>query len=145
MRTIDFDNDVLIDRIKRTTDGHIKYKLGAKCDILAKPEEIKRIDCSGYVRWLIYQISGLDIGDGSWNQRVKIDKLGFKRTAYDNCRLIDGHLRIAFINPEDGKAGHVWLVKNGNTIESYGGKGPGRRPWNNRTLKRNVDYCFVLA
>ena len=145
MKTIDVDRNKLVDLIKRSQDGHIKYRLGAKCDLLNKPEEITHIDCSGYVRWLIYQISGVDIRDGSWVQRKWIQSQGFKPTDYDNCALNDDRLRIAFMNAQDGKAGHVWLIANGMTIESYGGKGPGRRAWNHRTLKRGVDFTFVLT
>ena len=145
IKTITVDRGLLVDLIKKTTDGHIKYKLGAKCKIDADSSEIKAIDCSGFVRWLIYRISGFDIDDGSWIQRRYLDTMGFTYCNYADCAKLDDKLRIAFINPEDGKAGHVWLVVNGMTIESYGHNGPGRRPWNTRTLKSKVDYCFVLT
>ena len=144
-KSLKVNRNLLVELIKKTTDGHIKYKLGAKISLGADSSTIKAIDCSGYVRWLLYRISGHDIGDGSWNQRRVIDEDGFQHCNYADCAKMDDKLRIAFINPSDGKAGHVWLVINGMTLESYSKNGPGRRPWNNRTLKTKVDYCFVLT
>lgn len=31
-KTITVDRNLLVDLIKKTTDGHIKYKMGAKCN-----------------------------------------------------------------------------------------------------------------
>lgn len=144
-KTLTINRSLLVTLITKTMDGHIKYKLGAKGAKDADSSDINKADCSYYVRWLLYRISGYDIGDGSWTQRQNIQEAGFKSCPYSDCAKLDDKLRIAFIKPKNGKAGHVWLVANGNTIESYGRVGPGRRPWNNRTLKSKVYVCYVLS
>jgi hypothetical protein len=72
----------------------------------------------------------------------------FKRTEYTNCVLPDGFLRVAIHRPggRGGDAtGHIWLVVDGHSVESYGGHGPGERPWNHAWFLEHVDDCFVLA
>jgi hypothetical protein len=130
-KTIEVNRELLVELIKKTCDTKtIKYKMGTKCKIDADSADIKQIDCSGFVRWLIYRISGFEMVDGSFLQRLSLDNLGFQHCNYTDCAKMDDVLRIAFITPEDGKAGHVFLVCNGQTVESYGGHGVGRRPWN---------------
>jgi hypothetical protein len=132
------------------TGNKKRYKLGGKIRPLdVPPETWSEVDCSGFVRWLLFQIThGMTIPDGSFNQNhgwaaVK----SFKPTAYnkDSVGLKDGRLRIAFMEPTRSGHGHVWLIWNGKTIESWGGHGPGRRNWNVKPLVSRVSACFVLT
>ena len=138
----------------------IKYGLGAKAPAMAAtPAQIARIDCSGYVRWLLWQASGgaLKLPDGSQNQRDWCEKNLREVGSYrDAAQYMTGkRLFIAFIRPGYngcGPVGHVWLLLDGDpgmgvtaeTVESYGGHGPGSRPWNARTLMREVYSVFEL-
>lgn len=163
-RVIHADRELLVTLIKKTMDGHIPYKMGGKalsldCDSSVLGEDadgvMQGMDCSGYLRWLIYRITkGLvTIPDGSWNQRAWFQVQGFAPCNYSDCSRKDDVLRIAFLNSENGEAGHVWLIVNSLTIESHGRSkingvwqdGPSRRPWNWKSLKNKVDYCFVLT
>jgi len=145
---IKVDRNLLIALINKTMDGHCHYELGGKAPSLdADSLSIEGIDCSGYVRWLLHRISGITIPDGSWTQRKWCQDQGFKSVKYGagNAGQKDNILRIAFMDPIPGESGHVWLIINGQTIESFGGHGPGRRDWNEGILMRSVDYCFVLS
>lgn len=148
MKTIPIDRQRLIKRMMAAF-ACVKYELGAKPRLGSLPGAgFTTADCSGFLRWLINAASYGKVKippGGSVIQRDWCIKQGFKRTSYDNCALEDSRLRIAFINPGGGKIGHVWLVINGQTIESYGSHGAGRRPWDTSVLKKNVDYCFVLT
>lgn len=152
-KTISVDREILVACIKNSTDGHISYELGAKAPSLdCDSNAIDKIDCSGYVRWAVHRITEgiVTMPDGSWNQRVWCQNQDFNVCDYSDCGNKDDILRIAFLDPtvKNGKvvkAGHVWLVVNRSTIESRGGVGPSRRPWNNKTLFNNVDFCFELT
>ncbi len=134
-------------------DGHITYGMGAKAPLDAQPADIRRIDCSGFTRYLIYQATDHEVKlvDGSdeqhaWCRKHKLASEDYMKSAASK----DGKLRIAFIPRlyADGKlkkAGHVWLVHNGLTMESHGGVGPSRRPWNSSPLTSRVNGCYVLA
>jgi cell wall-associated NlpC family hydrolase len=106
------------------------YQLGAKIDPSKLPVTAKSVDCSGFVRFAIWQCSGIYIPDGSVNQHdwVKLNK--FKVSDQASALLNDGVLRIAFLSPVDGGGtGHVVLILNGKTMESHGGKGVDSRAW----------------
>lgn len=141
----------LIEAMNSCFKGKHRYKMGAKPRLGAKPESFVQTDCAGFVRWLLYACTNpkakLDMG--SWYQNQWCAKQNFKDAVYrEVAGLKDSRLRIAFIAPGSmgkGSDGHVWLIINGQTIESYGGKGPGRRPWNNKTLLDNVTSCYVLT
>jgi hypothetical protein len=127
---------------------NVPYKFGGKAAPSASPSDlIKGIDCSGYVAWLMYDASDLKVRmpSGSVQQRSWCRKMGFKnygKLGYlANCLKKDNRLRIAFFA---GSPGHVWLIFNGQTIESYGGHGPGRRSAISAPLMR-VQECFVLT
>ena len=148
MKIIGVDRAELV-RLMNACFGRVEYELGAKAPALScKPEQINAIDCSGFVRWLIYNATHgqVTMPDGSQNQLAFCRKSDYKSTDYDNTSLLDNRLRIAFMSPAHGQQWprHVWLIINGQTIESYGGHGPGRRTWNNHILKP-VSACFVLT
>lgn len=108
------------------------YKLGAKAASLTMaPGNIGKIDCSGYVRYALFQASGLRLTDGSVNQHDWIKEQGFKRSTVEAGKLNDGALRIAFLTPTaGGGVGHVMLIHSARTLESHGGVGVSRRAWN---------------
>lgn len=132
--------------------GH-GYRMGAKPKLGSDAATWKAADCSGYIRWLLYGCSHLQtdppklvvLPEGSWDQHEWFRSKGFVPCAYAECGYMDNVLRIAFIPPTAKHPGHVWLVINQQTIESYGGHGPGRRPWDTRVLKAEVSACYVLT
>ena len=145
-KTITIQRPTLVHLIKCSV-GRAKYRLGAKPKMEAIPGTPGFLvaDCSGYVRWLLYNLGVRDVPDGSWNQERWCITKKFKPTDYSNAGLRDDRLRIAFISPKAGTPGHVVLVINAQTIESYGGVGTGRRPWNTPVLLKRVDACYVLT
>ncbi len=147
MKTIPIDRIELI-RLMNACYGVVKYKLGAKPRLGSMPvTSFKTSDCSGFVRWILYGASHgkVKILPGSWYQQKWCREQGFEKVSYSDAALLDSKLRIAFINTEGGKIGHVWLIINGRSIEAYGGHGVGRRKWNNKVLLANVDACYVLT
>ena len=71
---------------------------------------------------------------------------GLKRSTYAACRLQDGLTRIAFIRPTLHRAiGHVYLARNGRTLESWGGHGPGSRLVTTHMLSAETTDVYVLA
>lgn len=140
--------------------GKIAYGLGSKPSRLSlSPAELVAdrappagIDCSGFVRWILYRASGgkVKIPDGSWNQRDHFRELARRASLpaspYATCGLHDGVLRVAgFTKSERVSVGHIWLVHDGQTAESHGGKGVNRRPWDQRSLVRLATWCYPLA
>lgn len=129
----------------------VSYGLGSKPPepFSVKPN-FRLIDCSGFVRWALWVATRgqLLLPDGSYVQHDWFTKQGFKLTDYANAALQDGHLRIAFHAPNgrggDG-TGHVWLIYAGETLESYGGHGPGRREWDHDWFTSHVDACYVIC
>lgn len=149
------DKGYLLELCGQLMDGHISYGMGAKAKSLdLEPSQIKSIDCSGFTRYLIYKASGgqIKMVDGSDEQRDWCKKHGLRSQKYSEVAgLSDGCLRIAFIprTYKNGKSvppyGHVWLVMDGQTIESRGGKGPSRRSWSSSALTGRVNKCYILA
>ena len=127
----------------------IGYKLGAKADDLAgEPPDYDHIDCSGWVRAAVAVAShGQTIlPDGSVNQNDWCAGQGLKRSTFAACRLQDGLTRIAFIRPSLKHAiGHVYLARNGRTLESWGGHGLGSRLVSTHILSAETTDAFVLA
>lgn len=147
MRTIEIDRQQLVDDTAEARRKGIGYRLGAKAaDIGCIPGPGKQIDCSGWMRVLLRRAANAIIPDGSWLQREWCESQGFKKSVYtkDGAGLKDGRVRIAFIRPKQGRAGHVWLVWMGGTFESYYRNGPGRRPWDTKTLKARCTDVYVL-
>lgn len=143
------DGDRLAKLMSALTDGHIHYALGAKAKHLnCLPAEIKAIDCSGFVRYLIHQLTGAILPDGSYHQHDWCKKQGLPKAKYSpDAGGQDQILRIAFITPsKHHPVGHVWLVLNGSTLESHGHTvGPDSRPWNTSVLRKHVGDCYELA
>ena len=128
------------------------YRLGAKWPISNPPELVKGdpVDCSGWVRWALAQTSPWVLPDGSQCQWAYVrDTLGWREVPYHNLRYCENdptRLFIAFKraaakNGRVLKHGHVLLVSNGQTIESFGGRGVGSREWDCATLRRIAAAC----
>jgi len=123
----------------------IKYKLGAKVSPLSSAiARISEVDCSGFVRWAIFQVCGTIIPDGSVNQHQWADIQGLKKSTVNDAKNKDNFLRIAFLRPQGDEPGHVMLIANGLTCESHGGKGIDRRPWGSCSWMGNCEV-YVLA
>ena len=125
------------------TIGKKRYGWGYKPKPGSDSHSWLRTDCSGYVRWMISRIAGVTIPMGSIGQRAWFAANNFKVTSYEHAGLDDGRLRVGVWSPGWRGAGHIWMVLNGRTIESYGGHGPGRNPWD--IYRRRVEACFVLT
>jgi hypothetical protein len=146
-RTISIDRNLLIECMKHTM-RRVTYSYGAKAPSLdCDSSAFDKIDCSGYIRWIIYRAThgAVTMPDGSVNQHSWCHGQGFRTCAYRDCAAMDSRVRIAFIPQSKLHPGHIWLVVNGQTIESRGGKGPSRRPWNTKRLTRDVCETFVLT
>lgn len=162
MAEIQFDYYKMGQIMKGLKAGHISYLLGAKAKLSRSPDRIRAIDCSGFVRYVIYKTSASNkkIADGSFQQQKWFEKNGYKKTSYSSvASKIDGIVRIAFkkaikekiTNSETGKEewrvkerGHVWFIINGKTFESRGRVGPSSLPWKNR--ESDADFgCFILG
>lgn len=151
---INIQREWILELCSYLMDGHIKYGMGAKAPSLTTdPKSIKVIDCSGFTRYLLHQATDgqVTMPEGSdeqnaWCKRRKLRSEKYMQVA----GLKDGNLRIGFIprDYKDGKvarAGHVWFVMDGRTMESHGSRGPNRRNWNNPRLTSRVKSCYVLA
>lgn len=115
---------------KSLQDAGVSYQLGAKANPLsAQAGEFDAIDCSGFVRWLIFHATGQEIPDGSVHQHDWAIQHGCKQSTFADAHSDDDLIRIAFLVPAGGKPGHVVLILNGYTMESHGGAGPDRRAW----------------
>lgn len=128
--------------------GSVSYKLGAKAGVKKDMNTITTIDCSGFTRYVLYHATGgkLNLVGGSVMQKSAMEKSKYKSVVYATAASSDWTLRIAFIpNNKNGVFRHVWLVLNGKTLESRGGKGPSMRAWNSPKLNTNVSGCFQIA
>jgi cell wall-associated NlpC family hydrolase len=128
--------------------GKVKYRLGAKPRMGAVPgKDFTSADCSGFVRWLVNAATSgqTTLPDGSVCQHDWCKAQGFQAVPYSDAAKSDSVLRVAFMAPAGKDPGHVWLIINGRTVESYGGHGPGRRAWDTPVLKRRASACFVLT
>lgn len=132
--SVPLDEDRLRELVAACRKAGVRYGLGSKAPSLtAVPgRDFGAIDCSGFVRWALYQASDgrLKLPDGSVNQQDWVRANNYKKSDIEAGKLADGRVRIAFMSPSDGGGvGHVALVLNGKTLESHGGKGPNRRAW----------------
>lgn len=129
----------------------VHYGMGDKApEPFSFPPNFHAIDCSGFARWVIFHATGGDVlmPDGSYVQSDWCEQHGFKKTDYANAANHDGHVRIAFHHPGgrggDG-TGHVWIILNGMSLESYGGHGPGSRSYSHQWFLDHVDACYVVS
>jgi len=149
---LQFDMVKFDDFKQRCYDARVGYSFGAKDPNPGSGTvDFATIDCSGFVRTLVdYASNGAakSLPDGSWMQDDWFARSGFKRTEYAECALSDGCVRVA-IHRAGGRGGdstgHIWLAVNAHSVESYGGHGPGERPWNHPWFIAHVDDCFVLG
>ncbi len=140
-------------------DDKVPYLLGGKpSSIKLTTDELLRergragIDCSGFVRWLLFRASSgrVKIPDGSVNQRDRFralaDVAGVAAVPYTDCGQRDGVLRVAgFTKSARVAVGHIWLVVDGQTAESHGRHGVNRRAWDTPSLLRLCTWCYPLA
>ena len=112
------------------------YKLGAKADdrklnpraggrLGAGPETLEYLDCSGAIRYLVFQATrgALVLPDGSQNQRAWCEERASHGQLHRVAKYPDvarymtaRRLFLAFIKPWTngcGAVGHVWLVAGG--------------------------------
>jgi hypothetical protein len=128
----------------------IRYKFGEKIrDLSTYPPQAHLCDCSGAVRYLVYQATEglLKLPDGSVNQREWCEWVQLHRLKkYSDVQYADGsRLFICFIKPTNLLAGHVWLVQGGVTVECHGHtKGFDRRAWNTLVLRLRCDAAYEL-
>jgi hypothetical protein len=141
----------LVQLVRDMRAAGVKYAIGnaahptvGKVSSLSEPvSSITALDCSGFVRYALYQAGGGQIPDGSVRQQEWFARQGFAALNYQKTAgLVDNHLRIAFLV---GHPGHVWMVLNGLTIESHGGVGPDRRAWNTPVLFKGANHCYLLT
>jgi hypothetical protein len=140
------DTDALVKLAEDMHEAGVTYGLGAKAQLGCDYSTIKKIDCSGFVRYAIHYTTGSRIvmPDGSWNQDDWCKNQGFRVVPYASyAGRPDGVLRIGFMHTKP--VGHVWFVLDRQTIESHGGVGPDRREWNTRILYQSVSKCYELS
>ena len=112
----------------RCVSAGIGYRLGAKArDVSAFFPDYTQIDCSGWVRAAVAvgTMGRTVLPDGSVNQHEWCGSVGLKVSSRAALLLPDGWLRIAFLVPSPAHpVGHVFLCRNGRTLESWGGHSP---------------------
>lgn len=141
----------LLETLFDRTKGRVKYKLGAKANLLADSADIHQIDCSGFSRWILARASEQEIRlpDGSQVQLDWCRTVGYHRlTNYSDVQYAKedpSRLFIAFLSPKPGKAWprHTWLIQAGKTLESCSSLGVGSRAWDTPVLKPSKN-CFEL-
>ena len=127
----------------------VGYELGGKAhDLRAIPPDYHAIDCSGWVRAAVAVATEgrVTMQDGSIVQNDWCVSRGLKRSDFAGACLRDGLTRIGFIRAGGfHPVGHVYLVQNGRTLESFGGHGPGSRPVTTHVLSAETTDVYVLA
>lgn len=142
-------NFPLLELVFDKCKGRVKYLLGAKAPLDADTSEIKRIDCSGWSRYHIFRAMGIKIPDGSQAQLAWARQNLRKLASYSDVEYAKNdptRLFIAFLSPKPGAQWprHVWLIREGKTMESYGSGGVNSRPWNAKVLM-GCKECFELT
>jgi len=129
-----------------------RYLWAGKADWNTDPATIHGLDCSGFVKYSTARVTdGATIwDDGSQEMHAQAKRVGFKLSSIEAAEVHDGYLRIFFLAPvfdEHGEmieAGHTGYVYNGQTIESHGGVGVGRRDWTGAGWQGRCEV-FVLT
>ncbi len=139
----------LQNRFYLSTLWGVKYRFGAKFQSVAAEHPLGRyVDCSGYIRWLVLHGSNgeLLLPDGSVNQHARILQDGFPIRDYSKTLLNrTGAVYICFLRPTSRLAGHVWLLRNGATMESHWGKGINSRNGKLLSYLGRQVYCYRLS
>lgn len=141
----------------KVLSGRVKYRFGAKAPSLKIDlSKLKEIDCSGYFRLGLYLSTNPPTAapDGSYNQRQWCEHQGFKKlkrysdvqhAANDSSRLFACFIPPIMLRRRTLKAGHVWFVHQGKTLESRGPTiGVSRRHWNQLVFKLRGAVAFEL-
>ena len=132
----------------------VRYLMGGKArDVKAVPLDTHEIDCSGFMRWLLYHAThgALLLPDGSFMEGQALALDGFKPSDPANCANTDNRVRVCIHVADDkDRTGHIWLCLNGVTYESHGGVGVSSRAWNvmlssGYRLNELATHCFVLC
>jgi cell wall-associated NlpC family hydrolase len=132
------------------SNPRVRYGLGAKVTPPgATPGTgFTKVDCSGFVREALRRATtlGSKFPDGSVIQHDWIRARDFEKVAPKDGALKDGAVRIAFLKPQDSpqRIGHVVLLHSGVTLESHGGVGPDRRPWDMKGWQTK-SHVYVLT
>ena len=130
---LSLDLGQIIDYLRQCVVAGIQYKLNGKVPRHgADPNTYKALDCSGFTSECLYRASeGRIIQDGgSVLQHDWVKSTGAPKASIADGALMDNALRIAFLPPSSSRTiGHVAFIHMGQTIECYGGHGPGRREW----------------
>ena len=130
-------------------DGHVSYEMNAKASPLdLDPAKIKKLDCSGFVQYVLYNATSKSafLKSGSWYQNQWCIAQKLEKVAYSTANQSDGWLRLGYFPaPKKGQYGHIWLILDGRTLESHGGKGPNSRAWDTNVLKNSVTACYKVA
>jgi hypothetical protein len=149
MHPFSYDFESLEVLLASLMDGHVSYRLGAKCRHASRdePADVQALDCSGLIEYLFYRISNpnTDIPSGSSNQEDWFEER-YPRVSYDDAARYDSHLRVAFRDRRRNVIRHVWFIVNGRTIESTtrgDNNGPTSLPWDARLSE--ADDCFLLG
>lgn len=145
--TLDIDPHDIPVLTKKLENLGCKYKLGAKASSIdAQFADIRAIDCSGFTRLIVRRCGGPVIPDGSAMQLNWLVDNHFKPSSVEYAKLHDDILRMFVLPQQPGKGvgRHVGFVLNGMTYESYGGHGPGSRPWTGKGYQAKC-RVFVVA
>lgn len=125
---------ILYDVASYFIDADTDYVFGGKVESIRQYPPIlpeNGIDCSGFMRYLLFRSAGIDICDGTYTQNIWLSKYGLKLTSADNNALLDNHFRLNVHLPDSlDETGHIWLCQNARTTECYGGHGVGHRDYN---------------
>lgn len=136
----------------------IPYRWGAKPRGIPDTSKIRGSDCSGWTQYLLWRCA-VNVPAGSVEQREYAAATGYEYLIHpgnnSNPAAIASMLyRIAedtaglywlFIDPVPGAhAGHTWFVHQAETLECYGGRGVGSRPWWERVLRMEVRHAFRI-
>jgi hypothetical protein len=115
-----FDADAMESVLSSLMDGHCEYLMdgmkGKVADLTSDPENVKKLDCSGFVEYVFYKITNPGKHPlGSSNQ------IWFKnaiRACRTRKRPVRQYPRMFRDTTKKQPVRHVWFIVNGCTIES---------------------------